>query len=155
VLLAVGNQPPVSSLRTLPVLAWFVLGLACNAAWNATRVKNVRNLAALKTMLFDKGGIAEIFAHLRNLLIATVIIAAGSYAIRQAPDVEIFGVLNLEITGLGVEAIGVILVGLNLLDGLYKLTRIGSPIALKIALVGVYVFISMRLVQIVVLLRAG
>jgi hypothetical protein len=109
----------------------------------------------LKTKLLDEGGIEEIFSHLRNLLIATVIIAAGSYAIRQPPDVELFGVLNLEIAGFGVEAIGILLVGLNLLDGLYKLTRLGSPLALRIALVGLYLFISMRVIQFIVLLRAG
>ncbi len=109
----------------------------------------------LKTKLFDEGGIEAIFSHVRNLLIATVIIAAGSYAIRQPADVQIFGVLNLEIAGLGVEAIGFVLVGLNLLDGLYRLARLGSPLVLRIALVGLYLFVSMRLIQFIVLLRAG
>jgi hypothetical protein len=109
----------------------------------------------LKTMLFDEGGVEEIFSHIRNLLIATVVIAAGSYAIRQASDVEIFGVLNLEIAGIGVGAIGFILVGLNLIDGLFKLSKIGSSFALRIVLVGLYLFLSMRLVQFIVLLRAG
>jgi hypothetical protein len=110
---------------------------------------------SLKNKLLDEGGIEKIFSHLRNLLIATLIIAAGSYAIRQPADVEIFGVLNLEIAGLGVAVIGFILVGLNLLDGLYKLTRLGTPLPLRIALVGLYLFISMRLIQIIVLLRSG
>ena len=110
---------------------------------------------SLKTGLFDEGGVEEIFSHFRNLLIATLIIAAGSYAIRQSSDVEMFGVLNLEIAGLGVGAIGFILVGLNLLDGLHKLTGLGYPFALRIALVGLYLFISLRLVQFIVLLRAG
>jgi hypothetical protein len=56
-------------------------------------------LPFLKTVLFDDGGAEAIFSHLRNLLVATVIIAAGTYAIRQASDVEIFGVANLEISG--------------------------------------------------------
>lgn len=110
---------------------------------------------SIKTKLLDEGGIEDIFSHVRNLLIATVIIAAGSYAIRQPADVEIFGVLNLEIAGLGVEIIGFILVGLNLLDGLYKLTRLGSPLVLRVALVGLYLFVSMRLIQFTVLLRSG
>lgn len=110
---------------------------------------------SLKTKLLDEGGVEEIFSHLRNLLIATVVIAAGSYAIRQPSDVELFGVLYPEIAGLGVGAVGVILVALNLLDGLYKLTRLGSPLALRIGLVGLYLFISMRLIQFLVLLRAG
>jgi hypothetical protein len=118
-----------------------------------TSMRNI--LLSAKTMLFDEGGIEEIFTHVRNLLISTVIIAAGSYAIRQAPDVEIFGVSNLETAGIGVGSIGFILFWLNLIDGLFKLNRIGSPFALRIALVGLYLFFSMRLVQFVVLLRAG
>jgi hypothetical protein len=117
------------------------------------KMRNI--LHPLKTMLFDQGGVEEIFSHIRNLLIATVVIAAGSYAIRQKPDVEIFGVLDLEIAGIGVEAIGFILVGLNLTDGLFRLSKIGSSVAPRIALVGLYLFFSMRLVQFVVLLRAG
>jgi hypothetical protein len=112
-------------------------------------------LHSLKTMLFDEGGAEAIFSHMRNFLIATVIIAAGTYAIQQARDVEIFGVANLEIAGVGVAAIGFSLVGLNLIDGLLKLSKVGSSFALRIALVGLYLFFSMRLVQFVVLLRAG
>jgi hypothetical protein len=145
-----------SSLRIveLPVLLWFA---ASPSLGNSTRMRpTMRNiLLPLKTMRFDEGGVEEIFSHIRNLLIATVVIAAGSYAIRQAPDVEIFGVLNLEIAGIGVGAIGFVLVGLNLIDGLIKLSKIGSSLALRMALVGLYLFFSMRLVQFVVLLRAG
>jgi hypothetical protein len=110
---------------------------------------------SLKTKLLDEGGIEDIFSHVRNLLIATVIIAAGSYATRQQPDIEIFGILNLEVAGFGVAAIGVILVGLNLVDGLYKLTQLGTPLVLKVAVIGLYLLVSMRLIQLTVLLRAG
>ena len=110
---------------------------------------------ALKTKFLDEGGIGEIFSHLRNLLMATVIIAAGAYAIRQPRDIEIFGLLNLEIAGLGVEAIGFLLVGLNLLDGLYKLTRLGTSVAIRIALVALYLFFSVRLIQFIVMLRTA
>ena len=82
---------------------------------------------SLKTRLLDEGGIEAIFFSPQNLLVATVIIAAGSYATRQQPGVEMLGVLNLEIAGYGMEAIGFILVGLNLLDGLFKLARLGTP----------------------------
>jgi hypothetical protein len=112
-------------------------------------------LRTLRKQLLDEGGIEQIFSHLRNLLIATVIIAAGSYAIAQPAEVEIFGVLDLEVAGFGVAAIGFILVGLNLLDGLCKLARLETPLIPRIALGCVYLFISMRLMQLIVLLRAG
>jgi hypothetical protein len=112
-------------------------------------------LRSIKAKLLDEGGIAEIFSHVRNLLVATLVIAAGAYAIRQEADVEVFGVLSLQIAGLGVAAIGLILVGLNLLDGLYKLTKVGSPLALRVGLLALYLFVALRLIQFTVLLRAG
>ena len=109
---------------------------------------------SLKTRLLDEGGIEAIFFSPQNLLVATVIIAAGSYATRQQPGVEMLGVLNLEIAGYGMEAIGFILVGLNLLDGLFKLARLGPP-GPENCLVGMYLLASVRLIQFTALLRAG
>ena len=109
----------------------------------------------LKTKLLDDGGIDEIFSHLRNLLMATVILAAGLYALRRPDGIELFSVLSLQIAGYCVGAIGICLVGLNLLDGWYKLTKLGSSMLLRTAFAGLYLFVSMRLVQFVVLLRAG
>jgi hypothetical protein len=114
-----------------------------------------RFLHCLRTTLFDEGGAEAIFSHVRNLLIASVIIAAGTFAIRKAPDVEMLGVANEEIAGGAVAAIGFGLAGLNLIDGLLKLSKVRSSLALRIALVGLYLFFSLRLVHFVVLLRAG
>lgn len=52
-------------------------------------------------------------------------------------------------------ATGIILAGLNLLDGLYKLSKLGTPLVVGIALAGLYLLVSMRLMQLTVLLRAG
>ena len=109
----------------------------------------------MKTKLLEENGIEAIFSHLRNLLMATVVIAAGFYGLRKPADVTLVGVLDLGIAGVGVVAIGVLLVGLNLLDGYHKLTRLGISMTLRIALVGLYIFVSLRLVQFLVLLRAG
>jgi hypothetical protein len=112
-------------------------------------------LRSLKTELLDEGGIEEIFSHLRNLLLATVVIAAGSYVTRRPEEVNLFGILSPDLAGYGVEAVGAILVGLNFLDGFYKLTRLGSPLILRTALAALYLLISIRLVHFVVLLRTG
>jgi hypothetical protein len=95
--------------------------------WKTT-MRNI--LQSLKTTLFDEGGVEEIFSHLRNLLIAALIIAAGSYAIRQPSDVKIFGVLDLEIAGIGVGGVGFILVVLNLIEGFIKLSKFGGALLL-------------------------
>jgi len=109
---------------------------------------------ALKTLLLEQGGIGAIFAHLRNLVMATVIIAAGAYAIRHPRDVELFGLLNLEITGLGVTAVGFMLVGLNLCDGLHRMTTFGISLSFRLVMIILYALFTLRLIQFIVLLRA-
>jgi hypothetical protein len=109
----------------------------------------------LNTKLFDENGIEAIFAHIRNLAMATVIMAAGSYANRNQPDHGTFGILDLELASLGVEAIGFVMVGLNFLDGLRKLGRLGSSLVLRIGLAAMYVLFTVRLIQFLVLLRGG
>lgn len=109
----------------------------------------------LKIKLLDEGGIEEIFSHLRNLILATVVIAAGSYATTQPDKIKLFGFLKPEMAGHGIEALGAVLVGLNFIDGIYKLTKLGSHVALKIALAVLYLLISIRLIYFVVLLRGG
>jgi hypothetical protein len=94
-------------------------------------------------------------SHVRNLLIASVVIAAGAYAIREQSEIWFFEVLNLTHSGIGVAAIAAGLVGLNILDGFYRLTKFGSSLALKIAFLGLYLFVSLRLIQLIVLFRAG
>jgi hypothetical protein len=103
----------------------------------------------------EEDGIDAIFAHVKNLAVATIIIAAGSYAIRDETNREVFGVLDLRLTGFAVEVIGFVLIALNFIDGLRKLTRLGGSLVLRIALVGLYVLISMRLIQLIVMLRGG
>ena len=63
--------------------------------------------------LFDEGGLNVLFDHARNLLMAALIIAAGSYGIKQAPTVELLGFLDVEFAGYVVLAIGVLLAVLN------------------------------------------
>ena len=68
-------------------------------------------LHSTKVRLFDEGGLKGLFDHIRNLLMATLIIAAGGYVIRQAATIELFGVLYDELifTGYIVLAIGAFL----------------------------------------------
>ena len=53
---------------------------------------------SLKKFL-DEGGVEEIFSHFRNLLIATVVLASGTYVIRQPSEVDLFGVSKPENCG--------------------------------------------------------
>jgi hypothetical protein len=108
-----------------------------------------------RARLFDQGGLKELFDHLRNLLMATLVIAAGSYAIREAAVIQLFGVLEVELAGYLVIAIGLPLVGLNALNGLLQLNRQRWHIGFRIAAIVLYLVGTVHLLPLVVVLRDG
>jgi hypothetical protein len=112
-------------------------------------------LQSTKVRLFDEGGLKGLFDHVRNLLMATLIIAAGGYVIRQAATIELFGVLYDELTGYIVLAIGAFLGILNALYGLYQLNKQKWHIGIRIVVIVIYVVGTLRLIQLVVVLRTG
>jgi hypothetical protein len=106
-----------------------------------------------KVRLFDEDGLKKLFDHLRNFLIATLIIAAGSYGIKEAATVELFGVLDVELTGYLVVVIGVLLAAINALRGLHQLNKQQWHIGFRIAAIVLYFIGTMRILQLVILLR--
>ena len=105
--------------------------------------------------LFDEGWVKELFDHVRNLLMATLIIAAGAYAIRNATTVEPLGVLYDEFAGYIVLVIGGLLAVLNALHGLHQLNKQQWHIGIRFILIALYVVGTVRLIQLVVVLRTG
>jgi hypothetical protein len=110
-------------------------------------------LTYTKTKLIDEGGVKEVFDHIRNLLMATIIIAAGSYGLRQSAAIDVFGVLDVELAGYGVMIIGVVLAVLNALNGLHQLSKQQWHTGFRIAAIVLYFFGTMRLLQFIVILR--
>jgi hypothetical protein len=112
-------------------------------------------LQSTKVRLFDEGGLKDLFDHVRNLLMATLIIAAGSFVTRQAGTIEPFGILYDEFAGYMVLAIGAILGVLNALNGLHQLNKQQLHIGIRIVVIVLYVVGTVRLIQLVVVLRTG
>jgi len=112
-------------------------------------------LQSTKVRLFDEGGLKDLFDHVRNLLMATLIIAAGSFVKRQAATIEPFGILYDEFAGYMVLAIGAILGVLNALNGLHQLNKQHLHIGIRIVVIVLYVVGTVRLIQLVALLRTG
>ncbi|HEY6250380.1 MAG TPA: hypothetical protein VI685_10500 [Candidatus Angelobacter sp.] len=108
-----------------------------------------------KVRLFDEGGLNELFNHLKNLLTAALIIAAGSYGIKEAATVELFGVFDIELAGYLVVAIGALLVALNALNGLHQLNKQQWHIGFRIVAIILYFVGAMRVIQLLVVLRNG
>jgi hypothetical protein len=111
-------------------------------------------LQSAKVKLLDEGGVQELFNHIRNLLMATLIIAAGAYGIRQPATVELMSIFDAQFVGFVVLASGVLLALLNALDGLHRLNRQGWHLGFRIATVILYFIGTVRILQLVVLLRS-
>ncbi len=86
---------------------------------------------------------------------ATLIIAAGGYVIRRAPNIELLGVLYDEVAGYIVLAIGILLAILNALNGWHHLNKKQWHIGIRLLIIFMYVIGALRVLQLVVVLRTG
>ncbi len=95
----------------------------------------------------------EMFSHVEKLIIGTLIISAGAHVSSNEPAIVLFGYLRHNLVGRGVELFGVVLLLLNFLDGLYKLSRLNWHAAYQIAMSLCYVILSVRLIQLILAFR--
>lgn len=106
--------------------------------------------------LFEREGLDTLFSYARNLLTGTVIVAAGLHAAHhQGPTPLPMAQWTLHQAGWGVAAIGVAMLALNLGEGLRRLGRRHLHLAWRLLAILVYVGVSMRLTQVMVLFRYG
>lgn len=101
--------------------------------------------------LFEGGVSQLIFEHARNLVVATLVLAAGLEAIEHDP--REMGILYFKSAGYAVSAIGVALVLLNLLQGLHHLSKARLQRAWQTLLIAAYVVLFWRVVHLILLFR--
>lgn len=118
------------------------------AAWRAAGAELTREL-------FEQDGLSTVFGHARNVLSGTVIIAAGLFAVHHKAAHTVPGTWALHGAGYIVAAVGVLLLVLNLFDGLRRLARRQRPLALRVVVSLLYVALSLRLIQVFVYFRGG
>lgn len=111
-----------------------------------------RELAA---ELFERDGLTTLFTHARNVLTGAVIVAAGTYAVHHIEKVPMPGMWSVHLAGYGVATFGAVLLLLNLLDGLHRLSKRRHHVALRLAAIGVYLIVSVRLSQVAVFFRTA
>ena len=63
----------------------------------------------------------EIVSHIEKIIIGTLIVSAGAHVSSNEPAISLFGYLRHGLVGRGVMLIGIIILLLNFIDGLYKL----------------------------------
>jgi hypothetical protein len=110
-------------------------------------------LVSVSQALFDRGGLKAVFDHARNLVVATIIVAAGFETMRRFDSIDLLGLHNPLFAGYVVAGTGCALIALNFMDGLRQLARLRWHFALQIALSDAYLFFSLRLVQLIIFFR--
>jgi hypothetical protein len=95
----------------------------------------------------------EVFGHIEKMIVGTLVISAGAHVSSSEPSIALFGYLRHSFVGLGVEIVGVALLLLNFLDGLYKLARLNWHAAAQLIMSLLYVSVSVRLIQLILAFR--
>ena len=95
----------------------------------------------------------ELVSHIEKLIIGTLIISAGAHVSSDEPSIQLFGYLRHSLVGRGVMLIGVVILALNLIDGLYKLAKVNRHLAWQIVMSLFYIAISVRLIQLILAFR--
>lgn len=105
--------------------------------------------------LFEEDGLATVFSHARNVVTCALLFAAGSYAAHDTGPGTGPVTWTLHLAGHLVTAVAVVLLLLNLVDGLRRLARREHSMLLRVLVVAGYVGITLRLAQVVVHFRAA
>lgn len=109
----------------------------------------------LSQELFDNEGLATVFTHARNVLTSAMLIAAGLYAVRHPRAAVLPALWTVHVAGYIVSAAGLLLLLLNLVDGLRRLSgRHYGPVLRVLAIVA-YIALSLRLTQVLIYFRAA
>ncbi len=95
----------------------------------------------------------EIFSHVEKMIIGTLIVSAGAHVSSNEPAIVLFGYLRHGLVGRGVELFGLLLLFLNFLDGLYKLSKLDWHAAYQIVMSFCYIALSVRLIQLILAFR--
>ena len=96
----------------------------------------------------DEGIFQDIFMHVRNYVVCSLLLAAGFYAVKN-PRNLLFGTIADEVAGVVTLVFGFLLIFLNLYDGIYKLSKYKRHILLNILLLVLYLFVTLRIFEII------
>jgi hypothetical protein len=96
----------------------------------------------------DKGLFQDIFSHVRNYVVCSLILAAGFYAVKNPRDLFL-GTKADEVAGVVTIVFGFLLILINLYGGIYKLSKYKGHFLLNILLLVIYLFVSLRVFEII------
>jgi hypothetical protein len=95
----------------------------------------------------------EIVSHIEKIIIGTLIVSAGAHVSSNEPAIQLFGYLRHSLVGRGVMLVGVIILLLNFIDGLYKLARVNRHVVWQTVMSVFYIALSVRMIQLILAFR--
>jgi hypothetical protein len=138
-----------ASVHPMPVVDPGAMSSGAGGGLEALRLFRRELLADL----FHNEGLAQVFAHARNVLTCAMLMAAGMFAVRHHQRIQLPGMWTVHLAGYLVAAVGVILLLMNLYDGLRRLSRRRHSVALRAIAICVYIGLSLRLTQVLLYFR--
>ena len=115
---------------------------ACRRFINKSNVKTIKYFNSA----LDRGLIKQVFDHIRNYLICAFILAIGTTELRQQES-EFFDLIPAKYAGWGVIGLAAMLISLNLYDGIRRISKSRYHIVFTIALILLYLFLSVRVIE--------
>jgi hypothetical protein len=97
----------------------------------------------------DGGIINDIFIHVRNYVVCSLILVAGFYAKDNPRNLLPLGTKADVVAGFITIAFGFLLILINLYDGIYKLSKYKRHFLLDILLLVIYLFVTLRIFEII------
>ncbi|SFL92000.1 hypothetical protein SAMN05444747_101279 [Variovorax sp. OV329] len=114
-----------------------------------------RHSTTVAAELFDEEGLNTVFQHARNIFTSTVLISAGMYASHHPKAASLAALWNMHYAGYIVAVIGVLLLLLNLWDGLRRLSSRRHALVLRVLAITAYVLLSLGLTQVILHFRSA
>ncbi len=94
----------------------------------------------------ERGLVKEIFDHIRNYLMCAFLLTIGTSQFNQKSDL-IMNFAPEKFGGYGIIGVSIILMILNLIDGIRKISKSKNHLLWSIVLVSIYIFVSMRIIE--------
>jgi hypothetical protein len=92
-------------------------------------------------------------SHIEKIIIGTLVVSAGAHVSSNAPSIQLFGYLRHSLIGRGVMLIGIIILLLNFIDGLFRLAKLNWHVAWQILMSVFYIALSVRMIQLILAFR--
>ncbi len=98
------------------------------------------------SLLFNHETTKEIFDHIKNFLVCAFLLTIGMNEFKQHSSL-FFDLVPYQLSGAGVILLSVSLFLINLNDGVNKISKSKHHVLLTILLITLYIFLSVRVIE--------